>query len=185
MHEHRTTNRFRSQTGFALITGLLLLIVMSLIGVTMMNVTRLETMMAGGAREANISFQAAEAALRDGENLIERNTTSTSDFDGTAGRKPESYLEPDDLFAVSTWTDTDSATITGSNYPEISAPNQPRRIIKHLGDFTGDTKKAIQIVGYQQGSTYPPVSVFRVTSRGLSRDGTAPTVLQSYYGKIY
>ena len=172
------------RTGFALITGLLFLVVMSLIGISMMNVTRLETMMAGGTREANIAFQATETALRDGENLIDA-TATISGLNALSGTLSVSQDEPD-FFAATTWTDTSSSTIS-SDYPEMDDANQPRRIIKHVGDFVDDAteKQSIAISGYTQGETIVPVSVFRVTARGMSRDSSAETLLQSNYGRRY
>jgi Tfp pilus assembly protein PilX len=50
-------------------------------------------------------------------------------------------------------------------------------------------KQAIAIGGYAQGQgqggVLPPTSVFRITARGTSRDGSAETILQSYFGKVY
>jgi Tfp pilus assembly protein PilX len=51
-------------------------------------------------------------------------------------------------------------------------------------DAAGE-KQAIAIGGYAQGGVLPMTSVFRVTARGTSRDGSAETILQSYFGKIY
>ena len=56
--------------GFVLITGLLFLIVMTLLVVSMMRSTMLDERMVGTARDWNVAFQAAEAALRDGEREV-------------------------------------------------------------------------------------------------------------------
>jgi type IV pilus assembly protein PilX len=185
-HEYLTLAQRRASGGFALITGLIFLVVMSLIGVSMMKATRLETMMAGGTREAGIAFQAAEAALRDGEDWIE-STTSVSDVQGVEGALTQSQVEPD-FFASSTWSDgaSDSSPLA-QDYPELEGETQPRRIVKHLGDFLGDSeaRQAIAVGGYAQGETNAAVSVFRITAWGTSRDGSAETLLQSHYGKRY
>jgi type IV pilus assembly protein PilX len=170
--------------GFALITGLLFLVVMSLIGVSTMRVTRLETMMAGGTREAHVAFQAAEAALRDGENLIEATTSEALDaLNGTLSR---SETEPD-YFADDTWTDASSDIISGG-YPEMHNGNQPRRIIKRLRPIVDPEteRQLIEVTGYDPGQTMGgSVSLFRVTAKGTSRDGSAETLLQSHFGRRY
>ena len=183
--------------GFALLTGLIFLVAMSVLGVTMMGVTRLETLMAGGTREANIAFQAAEAALRRAEATIEA-TASPAAFNGNAGMLGESDAEPD-FFETDTKTDyyawdndrsipysnDASCPAASSCYPEVAW--QPRYIIKHVDNVVDSSveKQAIAIGGYAQGEVLPITPVFRITARGTSRDGSAETILQSYFGKVY
>jgi type IV pilus assembly protein PilX len=61
----RTTRR--SQKGAALVIGLIILVVLTLIGVQAMRTSIVQERMAGNMRERNVAFQAAEAALRVGE----------------------------------------------------------------------------------------------------------------------
>jgi len=58
------------QSGAALIVSLILLLVMTLLGVSAMQTNVLEEKMAGNFRDRDLAFQAAEAALRDGETDI-------------------------------------------------------------------------------------------------------------------
>lgn len=60
----------RAQRGLALILSLLLLVVLSIIGVSVMQSTLMEERMAGNTKDRAIAFQAAEAALRDAEACI-------------------------------------------------------------------------------------------------------------------
>lgn len=199
MIKHRTPNhesKTRGQAGFALFTGLIFLVAMSVLGVTMMGVTRLETLMAGGARESSIAFQAAEAALRRAEIAIEA-TASTAAFNGGAGMLGESDPEPDffetgtgeadyawDDDASITYSDDANCPTANSCYPEVAG--QPRYIIKWVDNVVDSSaeKQAISIGGYGQPKP-PEVSIFRVTTSSTSRDGSAEALLQSYYGKVY
>lgn len=56
-----------AQRGSALIISLVILLVLTLIGITGMQTTVLEEKMAGNFRDKNIAFQAAESAMRDAE----------------------------------------------------------------------------------------------------------------------
>jgi type IV pilus assembly protein PilX len=60
-------NSVRNQSGAALVVGLIFLVILTLLGITAMQTGILEERMAGNSRDRNIAFQAAEAALRDGE----------------------------------------------------------------------------------------------------------------------
>lgn len=60
----------RSQRGSALVISLVFLVVMTLIAVGAMRDTTLQERMAGNLRDRSLAFQAAEAALREGENWL-------------------------------------------------------------------------------------------------------------------
>jgi len=66
----RTAMNFPRQDGAILVVSLLLLLVMTLLGLTAMQVTRMEERMAGNARDMDLAFQSAEAGLRDAEDRI-------------------------------------------------------------------------------------------------------------------
>lgn len=68
----------RSQTGAVLLVSLIMLLLLTLIGVTGMQTAGLEEKMAGNMRDRNIAFQAAEAALRDAERDIRGDRSSTA-----------------------------------------------------------------------------------------------------------
>jgi type IV pilus assembly protein PilX len=58
------TSHERRQRGTVLVISLIVLLVMTLIGITSMQTTVLEERMAGNLRDRNLSFQAAEAGLQ-------------------------------------------------------------------------------------------------------------------------
>jgi type IV pilus assembly protein PilX len=70
VRSHISSRFVRAQRGAALVTSLLLLLVLTIIGVTAMQMTRMQERMSGNARDLNLAFQGAEAAVRDGEALI-------------------------------------------------------------------------------------------------------------------
>lgn len=78
-----------TQRGAVLIVSLIFLLLLTLIGTTAMRSTTLQERMAGNTRDINLSFQAAEAALRAGVNwvAIPANATaamSNAPWDGVA-----------------------------------------------------------------------------------------------------
>lgn len=60
----------KKQTGIALIVGLLMLLLLTIIMVSAVQVTSLEQRMASNLQNNNVAFQAAEIALREAEALI-------------------------------------------------------------------------------------------------------------------
>lgn len=63
---HQVGNR-RRQSGAVLVIGLIILVVLTLLGVQSMRTNVAQERMASNMRDRNVAFQAAEAALREGE----------------------------------------------------------------------------------------------------------------------
>ena len=64
-------NSHYRQRGAVLIVALIFLVILTMLGVTAMTGTTMETRMAGNARDLGVALQAAEAALRDAHMDIE------------------------------------------------------------------------------------------------------------------
>jgi type IV pilus assembly protein PilX len=71
----------KRERGIALIVGLVILAVLSLIGIAAFSITTQEERMAGNSRDRMRAFEAAEAALRDCEAFV----AGGAPFDGTGG----------------------------------------------------------------------------------------------------
>ena len=63
----------KTQQGAVLIFGLILLLALTLIGISSMQGSVFNEKMAGNSRDRNFAFQAAESALRDGELWLTNN----------------------------------------------------------------------------------------------------------------
>ncbi|MCF6251350.1 MAG: PilX N-terminal domain-containing pilus assembly protein [Methylococcaceae bacterium] len=68
----------KKQAGVVLVVSLIMLLLLTLIGVSGMQSTGLEEKMAGNKRNRNLAFQAAEAALRHAENYIENGLANSN-----------------------------------------------------------------------------------------------------------
>lgn len=176
------------QSGVVLMVSLIMLLLLSVIGVTGSQTTVLEEKMAGNDRDRNIAFQAAEAALRGGEQMIE--TLTIADFDSGTDNdglfdNDGSLLDIDDDTKPdnkddATW-DSDPAITSSIEYstPIALIAAQPRFYIEYIGQESVDT--------LQGGTTggAPFVDFFKVTARGTGRQSTTQVYLQSYYGRIF
>ena len=67
---HRNPAHPDNQQGWVLVVGLVILVMLTILSIALMKTTRLEEKMAGATRDMNLSFQAAETALRRAENFI-------------------------------------------------------------------------------------------------------------------
>jgi len=162
--------------GSALIVSLLILIILSLLGLTAVRTTTLEEKMAGNLRDNDLAFQTAESALRDAETFVE-GVVSTNAFNDAGGLYGEATADPD-YFAAATWNAVNSAVYSGAI---TGVATQPRYIVKYLG-VVPTAGGALNIGGYgnQQAGT---LHSFRITARGTGGRDTTQVILQDYYGR--
>ena len=166
----------KHQRGAILAISLVLLIILTLVGVTAMRMTITEEKMAGNMRDRSLAFQAAEAAIRDAEAFI-NGTASVAVFNGNGGLLGEANAEPD-YFNTNTWTGTNSRVFTdgATTIPGVSA--QPRFVIKYMGERN---------TGFVDLSSPPPptASLFKISARGVGLSNTSQVLVQTYFGRIF
>lgn len=73
------------QRGAALVTGLIFLVVLTMIGITSARMSGLEERMSGNMRDRSIAMQVAEMALRDAEQDLRGNGTRSPPIAGISG----------------------------------------------------------------------------------------------------
>lgn len=175
----------RLQNGAVLAVSLLILVVLTIIGVSSMTTTSLEEKMSGNFRDRQIAFNAAEAALSHAENFINASINSASVFDGTNGLYA-SYTGPSsgNVFDSSWWTGTAyrALPITGTN--SVSEVNtQPRYTIEHRGEIGELEGTSVNLGGYGESTGGGEITGFRITVRATGLTDNSVVYLQSYYGK--
>ena len=170
---------YRNQSGMVLVVSLIVLISLTILGVTSMQVTRTEISMAGNQRESGITFNAAEAGLRAAESYVATSTSKNAYADPTSGLYDKTDEDPDYSQSAS-WTAVQTAPIT---LPHVAS--QPVFIVRYLGDRSTNEVAAVNIGGYGSSQPGMTVSTFRVTARGEGQTGNAYRYVQSYYGKEF
>jgi type IV pilus assembly protein PilX len=169
----------RRQRGAVLIVSLLILLVMTIIGITAMQSTTLQERMAGNARDRNLALQAAESGLKDATDLIE-GLANTAAFTGSQGLYGTADTVPDP-FVSSSWSDSKSRA--GKEITGTAAA--PRYYIK-LVSTTSMAGGRLNIQGYGKTSMAGgTLAVFQITVRGTGGSENAQSVVRSYYGKIF
>lgn len=168
------------QTGAALVVSLMLLVVMTLIGITAMRTTVLEEKMSGNARDSVVAMQAAEAVLLDGEDYLQNTINSLAvAFDGSQLGLYQQGTYPN-IFLDATWTNSIPirTTYTGG------VTSQPRFIIELTGE-TGTPDDGLEIESYDSIAALGTPYAFRVTARGTGGTDSAVVLLQSNYVRTF
>lgn len=161
------------QKGAVLIVGLIMLLVMTLISVSSMSGSVLEERMSTNFKDRQIAFQAAEAALRQGERLtasylVKTFYTSTCTNGLCQGDQSDAQDHPDYWIDPTIWS-TSTKHIT---YTVAGTATPAKIIIEYMG-----TKIIDSSVGAQP--TDPPV--FRITALGFGQSANAMVMLQSTF----
>jgi type IV pilus assembly protein PilX len=160
----------RRETGMALITGLIFLVVLTLIAVAAMRTTTLEERMSGNARDRDLAFQAAEAALRAGEQELEG--ASLPPFAAGTARTPR--IAEGALVAY--WQNTHPwATQSIAAWQPAGTSAAPRYVIEEMGIAAGGGGGGIGI------GAVDDEGVYRVTARGVGSSANTVVILQAVY----
>ena len=109
-----------------------------------------------------------------------RSTAKTDFNDPTIGLFDQVDDDPD-YSDIASWTA--SQDVSNSILPLVY--EQPKFIIKYLGDRAQNEIAAVNVGGYGSGQPGTIVSNFRVTARGTGQTGNAYRYVQSYYGKEF
>lgn len=167
------------QQGVVLVVSLIMLVLLTLIGVTSMRVTSLEEKMAGNAKSANLAFQVAESALREGENWL---ATQVSEPDIDSNQVwAWNALDPAPTDSVPWWFSRDAAWWTANTVRsfDLSTIDQfddiktdPFRVIE-FRYFSSDTL----LIG--TNNTAPGINYYQVTAKGTGPTDQSRQLVQS------
>jgi type IV pilus assembly protein PilX len=159
----------RHQSGAVLAISLIILLLLTLIGITAAQVTGLEEKMAGNLRDRNLAFQAAETALRAGEeqtsSLPRCTPLNTAAVGGFYPYTPPENIPKIDDGDGSVWSTPGKAyTYTGVILEKVTKTAQPKYIIQCINEVNAAES-----------------SLYRITARGTGGTTDAVVILQSVY----
>jgi type IV pilus assembly protein PilX len=164
------------QRGAALVIALIMLLVMTVLGITAMQVTRMEERMAGNSRDVNLAFQGAEAGLRDGEARIEAlGPTPVFCTAAPCAIWLEGIWTVDPRDQPLAWWTTNGREYGVAGTREVTeVTRDPYVVVEHLQEIRDSLA-----MGHEEA---PPVRDFyRVTANSAGASNTATVVLESTY----
>jgi len=171
------------QRGAVLIISMIILLLLTILGVTSMQSTNLEERMAGNSRDRHIAFEAAEAALQHAEQFLGTiSTTGAFDTDGSDGLYDDSGQK---IWTTVDWT----GTATGANgYRQADnigtdegLGTAPKYVIEHLLS-AGSEADQTNLDNYGQGPGSGKTGLFRVTARGTGGSDNSVVIMQTVFG---
>lgn len=185
---------YKKQDGAVLVVAMVILIVMTIIGVSSRVSSSLQQKMSTAYQQRILAGYAAEAALRTAEAWLTTNVRSTgniSNFSSNNAGLYSNYTLPGeisvtkpadnslaDVTDASLWLAANSVAVT--TY-DSTAANQPRYIIEYIGRDKGTANKVI--IDYNDPNNAASIDphVFQISAIGWSKDAGIYQVLQSSY----
>ena len=167
-----------AQRGAVLVTAMLLLVVLTIIGVTVMQMSRMQERMAGNTRDVNLAFQAAEAGLRGAESYIEAlDVQPVACAAAPCPVRLEGTITGNIALKPQAWW---SANAEDYALPAMQGlAEEPQVIVEELGFVRTDG-------GVVMGQEEPDGRDFyQVTARSTGGSGLAEVVLQTTYASRF
>ncbi|MCD2449274.1 PilX N-terminal domain-containing pilus assembly protein [Methylicorpusculum oleiharenae] len=159
----------KQQSGVVLVVSLIMLLLLTLVGVTGMQTTGLEEKMAGNMRDKNLAFQAAESALKVAEYSLAL-TLPTFSAAGTGGF----YSDPSTPDISDAELKKDSFWTTNPNTVATST-------VTELGNGIAAPRYIIQDLGCVPGGPCPGPHLYRLTVRATGGSTNTVVILQSIF----
>lgn len=173
----KTTLRLNSkkQEGTVLIVSLVLLLVLTILGISGMQTSGLQERMAGNMHDASLAFQAAEAALREGERFV--GSATLPEFNDSNGLYVYAPTESDKNSSIPVWRrgnwSWDDAREYQGTLQNLSAA--PRYVIEELPRVLRPGASAAA------DEPLPDQAVYRITARARGGSDASEVILQSTY----
>lgn len=172
------------QRGITLVVTLLFLLLLTILGVTAMNTSGLQEKMAGNLRDQDTALQAAESALRGGEDRLNElwisgrpSSTLTCIISGLPGICPKNTADP----LNDTWWNANSSEYggSGSQIAQMGgAAVDPRFVIEEDQDIP-----PITLCTY--GKCPPTVQYYRIYSRASGTTTLSQAVIEETFRTRY
>jgi len=171
-----TQSDARRQRGVAIVVALVLLVVVTLVGLAAVRGTIMQQKMTANFYDREVAFQAAEAALRQGEADVQAAASPSGYRDCSPGSTTKCVPNP---FTDSTITPT---KVTKASFdPSGLAASAPQYVVEYLGNFTIPPPNVHQLSncsGYSPCGALNTADFYRITARsGDTTVGDRATVL--------
>ena len=181
------TITMQKNSGSGLVISLLILLILTILGVTALNTTVMEERMSSNTRQRNMAHQAAETAMKAAEQwlgntsgnvmLLSHINLFNADaelYDDTVSDRSISW----DLNDSAAWSSANSEAVTSlSSFPSDATviPGAPRYVIEYIGRV-GDPPLNFTDPDLREHA-------FRIVTIGWGPDKTTKVVLSSTFSK--
>lgn len=185
----------QAQQGAILVVSIVLLLIMSIIGLSAVVSSTLQEKMAFNSQQKTLARYNAESAIRTAEAWLTANVqsqASVAQFNGANGRYSEFAIvgltnevplsaDLADISNGALWSNANSVEVNTLS-ANVQSRN-PRYAIEFMGRDKGKAQTVLMKPDDNSVTAFP--FIFRITAIGFARDTNVYSVLQSYYRTGY
>ncbi len=164
----------QQQSGIALIIGLVMLLILTIIMIAAVQVTVLEERMAGNSQNQNVAFQAAESALREAEALIDSGAVQFNPLKLSNG--------PFQNTSTPVCVDGICGTTIPLQSADLGAAAGKRTAVTGISTIAAEPEYVIELIRTDPSVDSSRIyATFRITARAWGEDVSSLVQLQSTY----
>lgn len=171
-------NTIQKQNGSALIIGLILIAVMTLIGVSALNISTQGEILTANQRNVDIALQATESAIREAERWVNSQITRPAEV-SVCTTNPcnvwQANVLPSLASQSTSYWQTGARTYSGTI---ASASAQPRYFIEYYNFIPYELDPSVA----SYGSGY---HLYKITAKGFGGTSTSSSMIESIYSTNY
>lgn len=189
---NRPLKQPEAAAGAALFTTLVILLILTILGVSSVQTTIMQERLARNYLDLAIAFQAAEAAATEAENLLEA-MPDLSAFPAEGAAQPCNAGLCTSLDGLARWqaeqgaVDWDDASThieASVAAAALGAESPPRYLIEYVATASPELGTP-NISNVGEAGRPAPIHYFRITARGTGASPRAVVMLQTTYGRRF
>jgi type IV pilus assembly protein PilX len=170
----------RRQAGASLIVSLMLLVVLTLLGVSGMQSTIMQERMSSNVRDKGLAFQAAESAVRGGEDWVQNQNVNTLTAQSGCTGGPCNLAVLNDYTGIAgqdfSWWQTNGRVY--NDIPNGVVASAPRFIVEE------HSVQRDSLADPTDTSSPPVRTLYRLTAIGVGGTLTAESMVETLYARI-
>ena len=183
--------RTSKQQGMVLIIGLIMLTVLTLLVVSSMQSSSLQSLMSNNMQDKTTAFEAAESAIRAAESFLDNGGALSlgvfddDESDGLLGNLYDEVWNEAEIDLNSESVEVNSVVILNPDEPDTlgGVKSNPRYIIQHFGSVVPDADAKLNVDNsYSSSAKDVLVEMFKITARGTGGSDNTVVFLEAMYG---
>jgi len=171
------TAEYNDQGGMVLVTSLVILMILTMLGLSSVQGTSIQELIARNQRDSNLAFNAAETAIIEAENLL--NALVSINYESSGYPVIYDSTSGGSIFA-------DLSVIDPWSGPAANTAGDGRAvyIVEHVSTVVSDEDR-LNLDNIGQNPNACCTQMFRIRARGLGGTDDAQVIIEAAYGKRF
>lgn len=171
------------QQGAALFVSLIMLVIMTILGLSSVQTTSLEERMSRNARDSNLAFQAAESAAIDAISQVSALVADGGFPNPAAGLYVAAAPGAPQPWEAVDWASESNLIVAPSNIAGLFRP--PKYIIERVTENGPDDGSEMVVTNYGEDTGGASSVIYRITTHGTGGTEAARVMIQVTYGRQF